>query len=113
MSDTQPPERASYAALWQALQDMADGFDQQHSLLLRSELVMSTLRRAAAALERAEADQAAALATERERCAKLCDELERSIWDEYKKGHRSSGHTEGRSDGAAECAALIRAKAAT
>ena len=48
------------------------------------------------------------LAAERERCARLCEDLERSIWDEYKAGYRSSSYTEGRSDGAGECAVAIR-----
>ena len=111
MSNTLPPERASYAALSQALNGMADGFDQQRPWFRPDPVVISTLRRAAAALERAEADQAAALATERERCAKLCDDVARSAYE--LDGRHSSGHTEGRGDGAAECAALIRAKAAT
>jgi hypothetical protein len=54
---------------------------------------------------------AAAVAAERERCAKLCDDVARSAYE--LDGRHSSGHTEGRGDGAAECAALIRAKAAT
>ena len=54
---------------------------------------------------------AAAVAADRERCAKLCDDVARSAYE--LDGRHSSGHTEGRGDGAAECAALIRAKAAT
>jgi hypothetical protein len=49
---------------------------------------------------------AAALAAERERCAKLCDDVARSAYE--LDGRHSSAHTEGKGDGAAECAALIR-----
>ena len=49
---------------------------------------------------------AAAVAAERERCAKLCDDVARSAYE--LDGRHSSGHTEGKGDGAGECAALIR-----
>jgi hypothetical protein len=48
------------------------------------------------------------VAKERERCAKLCDDLEARVWRTYKNGGAANQHTEGRSDGAGECAALIR-----
>ncbi len=48
------------------------------------------------------------LAAERERCAKLCEDLETRVWRTYKNGGAANQHTEGRSDGAGECAALIR-----
>ena len=56
----------------------------------------------------AEALAAQRVAQERERCAKLCDDLEAAIWREYKDSTGASSHTEGRSDGAGECAAAIR-----
>jgi hypothetical protein len=48
------------------------------------------------------------VAKERERCAKLCEDLEARVWRTYKNGGAANQHTEGRSDGAGECAALIR-----
>jgi hypothetical protein len=50
----------------------------------------------------------AAVAAERERCARLCDDLEERIWLEYRASNFPSQHTEGESDGAGRCAALIR-----
>ena len=50
----------------------------------------------------------AAIAAERERCAKLCDEIERKHWLAYKASGGSSSHVEGLSDGANECADAIR-----
>lgn len=47
-------------------------------------------------------------AAEREECAKVCEELEVKMWAEYKTGYAK--HDEGRSDGATECAAAIRAR---
>lgn len=47
-------------------------------------------------------------AAEREACAKVCEEIEMNMWEEYKidrNPHFSSG-----SDGATVCAAAIRAR---
>jgi hypothetical protein len=63
--------------------------------------------------EQMRAYRAEGVAQERERCAKVCDDLEVSIWHQYKKERRNNSHTEGRSDGAGECAAAIRAGHAT
>lgn len=55
----------------------------------------------------------AAVKAEMEACAKLCDDLEVDFWKLYKSRHEvGSGreHTEGKSDGATECAAAIRAR---
>ncbi len=49
---------------------------------------------------------------ERQRCAVACEIIEIKWWEKYKKGNdpefRGNQHTEGKSDGAAECAAAIR-----
>jgi hypothetical protein len=116
MTDTLPPERASYAALSQAVNGIADGFDQQRPWFRPDPVVMSTLRRAAAALERAEADQAAALATERERCAKVCDARAAAHLRDYTDAASplyQSAEADHAADEAAACADAIRAKAAT
>jgi hypothetical protein len=70
------PERASKAALAQALLGIADGFDQQRPLFRPDALVMHTLRRAALALERAETEKAADVAAERERCAQIVENVQ-------------------------------------
>ena len=38
-----------------------------------------------------------------------CRAIELAAWREYKIGRKTSAHTEGRSDGAGECAAVIKA----
>lgn len=61
---------------------------------------------------------AAAVAAEREACALACDEIEVRLWALYKgrpphtgtEAGRACPHVEGRSDGAGECAAAIRAR---
>lgn len=53
-----------------------------------------------------------ARADEREKCAKVCEQIELGSWAEYKTGNgpgRACEHVEGISDGAAQCAAAIRA----
>ena len=48
---------------------------------------------------------------ERERCARLCEGLAVSHWEEYKRSGglvAGNSHTEGLSDGADECALAIR-----
>lgn len=44
-----------------------------------------------------------------EAAASECRAIELAAWREYKIGRRTSAHTEGRSDGAGECAAVIKA----
>lgn len=41
--------------------------------------------------------------------ANECRAIELAAWREYKIGRKTSAHTEGRSDGAGECAAVIKA----
>lgn len=41
--------------------------------------------------------------------ASECRAIELAAWREYKIGRKTSAHTEGRSDGAGECAAVIKA----
>ena len=61
------------------------------------------------------------LAAEREACAKLCDEIAIDMWNLYKgrppyKGDeegRASDFTQGRSDGADDCAEAIRKRSNT
>lgn len=60
------------------------------------------------------ADQLRARDQEIARCvlqaaANECRAIELAAWREYKIGRRTSPHTEGRSDGAGECAAVIKA----
>ena len=45
----------------------------------------------------------------REAAASECRAIELAAWREYKVGRKTSAHTEGRSDGAGECAAVIKA----
>ena len=49
-----------------------------------------------------------AVAAEREACAELCGVMEKRWWDKYKEN--GSSYTEGKSDAASECAAIIRAR---
>ena len=57
----------------------------------------------------AAADQLrAAVLAERERCAKVCEEIETAAWKEWKATYNT--YHDGRSDGAGECAAAIRAE---
>lgn len=51
---------------------------------------------------------AAEVAKELDRCARVCEDHERSVWKRYADEGRRSQHDEGRSDGAGECARLIR-----
>ena len=44
-----------------------------------------------------------------EAAANECRAIELAAWREYKIGRKTSAHTEGRSDGAGECAAVIKA----
>ena len=44
-----------------------------------------------------------------EAAASECRAIELAAWREYKIGRRTNAHTEGRSDGAGECAAVIKA----
>ena len=44
-----------------------------------------------------------------EAAASECRAIELAAWREYKIGRKTSAHTEGRSDGAGECAAVIKA----
>ena len=44
-----------------------------------------------------------------EAAASECRAIELAAWREYKIGRQTSAHTEGRSDGAGECAAVIKA----
>ncbi len=44
-----------------------------------------------------------------EAAAEECKAIELAAWREYKIGLRGDAHTEGRSDGAGECAAVLRA----
>ena len=41
--------------------------------------------------------------------ANECRAIELAAWREYKIGRKTSAHTEGRSDGAGECATVIKA----
>ena len=45
-----------------------------------------------------------------EAAAEECKAIELAAWREYKIGLRGDAHTEGRSDGAGECAAVLRAR---
>lgn len=51
---------------------------------------------------------AAAVAAERERCAKVCERIEAAKWAGWKQRGDMLDH--GASDGAAECAAAIRSQ---
>ena len=53
-----------------------------------------------------EAVRRAAVLAERERCAKVCEEIETASWKEWKATYNT--YHDGRSDGAGECAAAIR-----
>ena len=48
----------------------------------------------------------AAILAERERCAKVCDDIENAAWKDWKASYHT--YDDGRSDGAGECAAAIR-----
>lgn len=50
--------------------------------------------------------RSAAVLAERERCAKVCEEIETASWKEWKATYNT--YHDGRSDGAGECAAAIR-----
>lgn len=57
-----------------------------------------------------------AVVAERERCAKICEEIEQDMWRAYKglrpwdplNPLRGDAHTQGVSDGAGQCADKIR-----
>lgn len=50
---------------------------------------------------------AAGVAAERERAAKICDEIEQRYWDAWKRD--ADNYAQGQSDGAGECGTAIRA----
>jgi hypothetical protein len=64
---------------------------------------------------------AVARADEREACAKVCDDIGEDLWSLYKgrapytgkEEGRADMHVQGKSDGADECAAAIRARGET
>jgi hypothetical protein len=59
--------------------------------------------------EQMRAFYAAGVANERERCAKLCDEIEKHYLDAWKSNARDpSDFVQGQSDGAGECGTAIR-----
>jgi hypothetical protein len=79
LSGLGPVSEAKARAFAQALRGMADGFDQWRWWSRPDPLVMNTLRRAADELDKA-GDAAAA---ERERCAKLVQNMDTTGHDGY------------------------------
>ena len=53
---------------------------------------------------------AQALANETEDCAKIADTFDDQWTKEWRAGHKSNSHTEGKSDGASEIAWAIRSR---